>query len=75
MFRMFALTIIFTIQKTPHKKKPTESTKTDEIIDEDEEPPIPVTERLMLPSSVFASEFEEDVGLLNKAAPQGQFFV
>lgn len=57
--------------KTPHKKKPTESTKTDEIIDEDEEPPIPVTERLMLPSSVFASEFEEDVGLLNKAAPQG----
>lgn len=26
---------------------------------------------ISLPSSVFASEFEEDVGLLNKAAPQG----
>ncbi|XP_075233270.1 LTV1 ribosome biogenesis factor [Lycorma delicatula] len=27
--------------------------------------------KLKLPSSVFASEVEEDVGLLNKAAPQG----
>lgn len=29
---------------------------------------------IKLPSSVFASEFEEDVGLLNKAAPvSGEF--
>lgn len=27
------------------------------------------TSGIKLPSSVFASEFEEDVGLLNKAAP------
>ena len=27
--------------------------------------------KLVLPSSVFASEVEEEVGLLNKAAPQG----
>ncbi|CAD0205307.1 unnamed protein product [Chrysodeixis includens] len=32
---------------------------------------IPIPETLNLPSSVFASEVEEDVGLLNKAAPQG----
>lgn len=27
---------------------------------------------IQLPSSVFASEVEEEVGLLNKAAPQGK---
>ncbi|XP_038218416.1 protein LTV1 homolog [Zerene cesonia] len=32
---------------------------------------IEVTEKLQFPSSVFASEVEEDVGLLNKAASQG----
>ncbi|KAL4705462.1 hypothetical protein ACJJTC_007034 [Scirpophaga incertulas] len=31
----------------------------------------PVTSTIQLPSSVFASEVEEDVGLLNKAASQG----
>ncbi|KAF9803412.1 hypothetical protein SFRURICE_007258 [Spodoptera frugiperda] len=45
------------------KEKPTEANE-DEV-------PVPVTEALTLPSSVFASEVEEDVGLLNKAAPQG----
>lgn len=30
-----------------------------------------ISETLQLPSSVFASEVEEDVGLLNKGAPQG----
>lgn len=30
-----------------------------------------VKEKLQLPSSVFASEVEEDIGLLNRAAPQG----
>jgi protein LTV1 len=31
--------------------------------------------KLKLPSSVFASNVEEDVGLLNKAAPQsGKFY-
>lgn len=29
---------------------------------------------IKLPSSVFASEFEEDVGLLNKAAPVSGVF-
>lgn len=32
--------------------------------------PKPVSNTLNLPSSVFASEFEEDEGLLRKAAPQ-----
>ncbi|XP_061724135.1 protein LTV1 homolog [Cydia pomonella] len=36
-----------------------------------DEPVIPVVEKLNLPSSVFASAVEEDVGLLNKAATQG----
>ena len=30
-------------------------------------------DNIKLPSSVFASEVEEDVGLLNKAATQGKF--
>uniref|UniRef100_A0A8C2NL23 Protein LTV1 homolog n=1 Tax=Capra hircus TaxID=9925 RepID=A0A8C2NL23_CAPHI len=34
-----------------------------------EEPLVTSTSGIKLPSSVFASEFEEDVGLLNKAAP------
>ncbi|XP_063629480.1 protein LTV1 homolog [Cydia splendana] len=38
---------------------------------EGDEPVIPVVEKLNLPSSVFASAVEEDVGLLNKAATQG----
>lgn len=36
---------------------------------ENEDPPIISNAGIKLPSSVFASEFEEDVGLLNKAAP------
>ncbi|XP_066229176.1 protein LTV1 homolog [Saccopteryx leptura] len=36
---------------------------------ENEETSITSTTGIKLPSSVFASEFEEDVGLLNKAAP------
>lgn len=36
----------------------------------------PKTEpKLKLPSSVFASGVEEDVGLLNKAAPQSGIFL
>ncbi|XP_019509281.1 PREDICTED: protein LTV1 homolog [Hipposideros armiger] len=37
--------------------------------DENEETSVISTTGIKLPSSVFASEFEEDVGLLNKAAP------
>ncbi|XP_074846548.1 protein LTV1 homolog [Carettochelys insculpta] len=37
-----------------------------EIEEESQQIPVPA---IKLPSSVFASEFEEDVGLLNKAAP------
>ncbi|XP_075985562.1 LTV1 ribosome biogenesis factor [Anticarsia gemmatalis] len=52
--------------KIPHKCKEKATTE-----EEGESSAIPVTESLTLPSSVFASEVEEDVGLLNKAAPQG----
>ncbi|KAG6453865.1 protein LTV1 homolog [Manduca sexta] len=55
--------------KTTHKRKEKDP-NTEENVD-GEELPIPVTEKLTLPSSVFASEVEEAVGLLNKAAPQG----
>ncbi|KAJ0171316.1 hypothetical protein K1T71_012866 [Dendrolimus kikuchii] len=54
--------------KSSHKKKE-RSTSTNNEGDESEDLILP--ERLTLPSSVFASEVEEDVGLLNKAAPQG----
>ncbi|XP_072265107.1 protein LTV1 homolog [Pyxicephalus adspersus] len=37
----------------------------------EEEDEIILPPAINLPSSVFASEFEEDVGLLNKAAPRG----
>ncbi|CAH2057016.1 unnamed protein product, partial [Iphiclides podalirius] len=49
--------------KTTHKKK----AKTESLIEEKKE----ISDTLTLPSSVFASEVEEDVGLLNKAASQG----
>ncbi|XP_063542601.1 protein LTV1 homolog isoform X2 [Cydia strobilella] len=52
--------------KATHKRKE----KCQPSADEDE-PVIPVAEKLNLPSSVFASAVEEDVGLLNKAATQG----
>ncbi|XP_030635950.1 protein LTV1 homolog [Chanos chanos] len=41
----------------------------DEDAEEEEEPQNVPTASIKLPSSVFASEFEEKVGLLNKAAP------
>lgn len=59
--------VTLVVQPKPiHKRK--EKSVTEE---EGDLPNIPVTESLTLPSSVFASEVEEDVGLLNKAAPQG----
>lgn len=58
--------VTLVVQPRPvHKRKE----KTAEA--NEDEVPVPVTEALTLPSSVFASEVEEDVGLLNKAAPQG----
>ncbi|XP_047035095.1 protein LTV1 homolog [Helicoverpa zea] len=57
--------VTLVVQPKPiHKRKEKSAATT-------EEGTIPVTEALNLPSSVFASEVEEDVGLLNKAAPQG----
>ncbi|XP_063369649.1 protein LTV1 homolog [Cydia amplana] len=52
--------------KATHKRKEKSQPSADE-----EEPVIPVVDKLNLPSSVFASAVEEDVGLLNKAATQG----
>ncbi|RVE41885.1 hypothetical protein evm_013459 [Chilo suppressalis] len=54
--------------KSTHKRKE-KAEVTDKI--DDTEDSKSVTETLQLPSSVFASEVEEDVGLLNKAASQG----
>uniref|UniRef100_A0A2A4IUR1 Protein LTV1 homolog n=1 Tax=Heliothis virescens TaxID=7102 RepID=A0A2A4IUR1_HELVI len=57
--------VTLVVQPKPiHKRKEKSGATT-------EDGTIPVTEALNLPSSVFASEVEEDVGLLNKAAPQG----
>ncbi|CAG4939332.1 unnamed protein product [Colias eurytheme] len=53
--------------KATHKRKQPSANKEEG----DEEGLIEVTEKLQFPSSVFASEVEEDVGLLNKAASQG----
>ncbi|CAH4023828.1 unnamed protein product [Pieris brassicae] len=53
--------------KVTHKRKQA-TTKDVENKDDIE---IDVKEKLQFPSSVFASEVEEDVGLLNKAATQG----
>ncbi|KAL0861353.1 hypothetical protein ABMA27_008906 [Loxostege sticticalis] len=71
--------VTLVVQPKPvHKRrsKPAASEGTEPLEDEDddddeERPPKPVTEKFQLPSSVFASEVEEDVGLLNKAATQG----
>lgn len=59
--RQSYLTIIF--QQAIHKRKE----KSSEILNGEEI----IRSKLNLPSSVFASEVEEDVGLLNKGAPQG----
>ncbi|XP_045540464.1 protein LTV1 homolog isoform X1 [Papilio machaon] len=52
--------------KSSHKKKDKKETDTENKEDTKE-----ISETLKLPSSVFASEVEEDVGMLNKAASQG----
>ncbi|XP_028165493.1 protein LTV1 homolog [Ostrinia furnacalis] len=63
--------------KTVHKRRPkavtSENPEDFDVDDEDDEekPAKAVAGTLQLPSSVFASEVEEDVGLLNKAATQG----
>ncbi|XP_022125877.2 protein LTV1 homolog [Pieris rapae] len=53
--------------KATHKRK--QATIKD--VENKDEIEIDVKEKLQFPSSVFASEVEEDVGLLNKAATQG----
>ncbi|XP_059055829.1 protein LTV1 homolog [Achroia grisella] len=52
--------------KASHKRKEkTLNTEENEKLEKE------ITDNIKLPSSVFASEVEEDVGLLNKAATQG----
>ncbi|XP_050552179.1 protein LTV1 homolog [Spodoptera frugiperda] len=58
--------VTLVVQPRPVHKRKEKTAESNE-----DEVPVPVTEALTLPSSVFASEVEEDVGLLNKAAPQG----
>lgn len=53
----------------PSELIPTSTVSVPNRKDEDEETSVISTTGIKLPSSVFASEFEEDVGLLNKAAP------
>ncbi|VVC98974.1 unnamed protein product [Leptidea sinapis] len=52
-------------QKVTHKRKEKVSSR-----EEDDDVKV-ISDSIQLPSSVFASEVEEDVGLLNKAATQG----
>ncbi|XP_022359336.1 protein LTV1 homolog isoform X1 [Enhydra lutris kenyoni] len=53
----------------PSELIPISTSSAPERRDEKEETLVISTTGIKLPSSVFASEFEEDVGLLNKAAP------
>lgn len=53
----------------PSELIPTSTVSVPNRKDEDEGTSVISTTGIKLPSSVFASEFEEDVGLLNKAAP------
>ncbi|XP_005608270.2 protein LTV1 homolog [Equus caballus] len=53
----------------PSELVPTGTSSAPDGRDEEEETRVLSTTGIKLPSSVFASEFEEDVGLLNKAAP------
>ncbi|XP_004452092.1 protein LTV1 homolog [Dasypus novemcinctus] len=53
----------------PSELVPTSSSSVHSERDEGEDALIIPSTGIKLPSSVFASEFEEDVGLLNKAAP------
>ncbi|XP_023952700.2 protein LTV1 homolog [Bicyclus anynana] len=60
--------------KSSHKRKDKSAAQPQHDDDDDDEDPkisSLKTDTLKLPSSVFASEVEEDVGLLNKAASQG----
>lgn len=53
----------------PSELIPTSTLRVPNRGEENEETSVISTTGIKLPSSVFASEFEEDVGLLNKAAP------
>ncbi|KAM5263999.1 protein LTV1 homolog [Ctenodactylus gundi] len=53
----------------PSELVPVSTSSTQSSRDEEGEPLVIPSTGIQLPSSVFASEFEEDVGLLNKAAP------
>lgn len=68
MSQSSALYFCFPKQKSSHKRKQKPVSQSQDSSDEDTKEG---TETLQLPSSVFASEVEENVGLLNKAASQG----
>ncbi|CAH2097452.1 unnamed protein product [Euphydryas editha] len=56
--------------KASHKRKEKQINTTN-VAEDEEDDETDVTDNIKLPSSVFASAVEEDVGLLNKAASQG----
>ncbi|CAK1543476.1 unnamed protein product [Leptosia nina] len=58
--------VTLVVQPKPiHKRNQTTSQENEQVKEEE------IKEKLQFPSSVFASEVEENVGLLNKAASQG----
>lgn len=61
------VTMVLQPKSTHNRKEKPIIQSQDRDIDTDKE----ITDNIKLPSSVFASEVEEDVGLLNKAASQG----
>lgn len=55
--------------KATHKRKEKQMNRN--VVENEDEEETDATENIKLPSSVFASAVEEDVGLMNKAASQG----
>lgn len=70
-----ALRLCFCKQKSSHKRKEKPAPQSQDSGDDDDDAVKEGTVTLQLPSSVFASEVEEDVGMLNKAASQGTFII
>lgn len=69
-----ALRLCFCKQKSSRKGKEKPAPQSQDSGDDDDAVK-EGTVTLQLPSSVFASEVEEDVGMLNKAASQGTFII
>lgn len=71
---LLAFRLCFCKQKSSHKRKEKPAPQSQDSGDDDDDTK-DGTVTLQLPSSVFASEVEEDVGMLNKAASQGTFII